>query len=387
MASILAVGTEVTSGQIINTNAAWLANQLEDLGIEVRWHLAVPDDRPTIRRALEIAARESHLIFVTGGLGPTTDDFTREVVAEHLDLPLEYHEQVFNEIEHRLKSVGAPVFVSHKQQGYFPAGSRRLRNSAGTADAFEIVKDQKRYFVLPGPPRELEAIWKDHLLRELESTIPETARLRLLRLDCIGKTEAEIAEITETALQGSGLKLGYRIHRPYVEVKVWAPYVLAKETEKKIEELKIKLGEALISQDGHDVVKSLLEILRPTQFTKIHLVDACTAGMLSERFGPWIRQLHRSIHVETRAAPIEASDSALKDLLRTGQGDLVLAIAGLHRSGSWGIGLIKDGISRTSLFPPRPHFAENLDRHRRYAVERAAVEWQNWVQLRTISLS
>src|SRR4051812_12548700 len=114
-ASILAVGTELTSGQITNRNAAWISEKLVDLGIHVVLHETVADDRPMIRGALDRCAQVSQLIFVTGGLGPTTDDFTREVIADWLGQKLEFHEDAWQKILTRLGVYGIPIAESNRQ--------------------------------------------------------------------------------------------------------------------------------------------------------------------------------------------------------------------------------------------------------------------------------
>src|SRR4051794_7715109 len=114
-ASILAVGTELTTGQVTNRNAAWISEQLVHLGVEVVLHETVPDDRHGIRRALDHCAGLSQFIFVTGGLGPTTDDFTREIIAEWLGQPLQFHEEIWKQVSTRLTDLGVPVAESNRQ--------------------------------------------------------------------------------------------------------------------------------------------------------------------------------------------------------------------------------------------------------------------------------
>ena len=107
-ASILAVGTELTTGQITNRNAAWISERLTSLGVEVVLHETVPDERNRILHALQNCEQHSQFIFVTGGLGPTSDDFTREVIAQWLKKPLLFDPETWNQVTDRLKRIGIP---------------------------------------------------------------------------------------------------------------------------------------------------------------------------------------------------------------------------------------------------------------------------------------
>ncbi|MCM2324110.1 MAG: competence/damage-inducible protein A, partial [Oligoflexia bacterium] len=140
-ASVLAVGTELTAGETLNRNAAWISEKLTRLGVEVVLHETVRDSRPEILAALEHCGRSSELLFVTGGLGPTTDDFTREVIAEWIGKPLQFHEPSWTGIQERLRQLAVPVAPSNRQQCFFPEGARVLPNSQGTANGFLLQKD------------------------------------------------------------------------------------------------------------------------------------------------------------------------------------------------------------------------------------------------------
>ncbi len=223
-AAILTVGTELTSGQILDRNSRTLAERLTGLGLEVVLHACVPDDRARILHALEAASVQADTLFVTGGLGPTSDDFTREVVAQFLASPLEYFSPAWEAIETRLTRLGVPVAESNRQQCYFPRHAEVLPNDAGTAAGFSaaFADDRKRLWVLPGPPAEIDAIWTRS---RLDDSIRAHARILTRRTlktwQLIGKSEAAVGEIVERALAGSGLLTGYRAHRPFIEVKVW----------------------------------------------------------------------------------------------------------------------------------------------------------------------
>lgn len=219
-AAIIAIGTEVTSGEINNTNSRWLAQKLEEKNIEVLMHITVPDEKTLMFEAFSWAEKNCDMIFTTGGLGPTTDDFTREIIAEYYKTKL-----VFDRSEHqRLKELFATrdrqIKEAHKQQCYFPENSKQLDNLKGTAKGFMISGGNSTLYALPGPPKEVESVWDNGVLKDL----PEVAETtRLYKWEFNGISESEIAEKVEALFSGTSVKLGYRANKPRVIVKAWVP--------------------------------------------------------------------------------------------------------------------------------------------------------------------
>ena len=223
-ASIIGIGTELTLGQILNRNAQWISEKLQLLGVETVIHLAVPDHEQLILESLDFTADRSDLIFTTGGLGPTTDDFTKEVIAKWTGKILQYDSASWDRIVEIFKNRGAVIREFQKQQAFFPAGADILTNNAGTANAFSMdlagKYSNKKLYVLPGPPLEIETLWADHISQQLEVLCKDLDPYVTYSWDCQNAGESEIAFRTEAALQGCSLTKGYRVHKPYVEVKL-----------------------------------------------------------------------------------------------------------------------------------------------------------------------
>ena len=309
-ATVLAIGTELTTGQIINRNASWISAQLVDLGIEVVAHLTVPDEHTLILEALDRCRTMSQLIFITGGLGPTTDDFTREVVATWLRQPLDYHTEVWAEVHARLTRLGVTVAESNRQQCYFPRGAQILSNPQGTAAGFscdlpsELIEDSPKIWVLPGPPLEINAIWEiSHSLieSEIRRRVPGLVPTRLFTWQCIGKSEAELGEITENALRGSQLKTGYRAHRPFVEIKVWCKEENYSEKQPYLEKLVAAIAPWIFSTQGEDWAEHFLKNLSPKRKTVI--IDGASGGLLAGRLCDpirrWVKHQPSTLRLET----------------------------------------------------------------------------------------
>lgn len=385
-ASILAIGTELTTGQITNRNAAWLSERLTDLGVEVVLHETVADDRPMIRSALDRCRGLSSMIFVTGGLGPTTDDFTRESIAEWLGRPLRWHEPSWTKITDRLARLGIPVAESNRQQCSFPEGAQVIVNDHGTADAFTAptADGEARIWALPGPPREVEAVWSAGIADGVRARVPAAKPRKLLTWQCIGKSEAELGELTERALAGSGLATGYRAHRPYVEIKVWVADEELAAKRAYLEALDQAIGPWIATRQGEDLGALLLTEL--ARATEIEVVDAATGGILAERLGAWLRKPENAAQAAnvtmatewvSPASPREWVEGVLAE---ADPESLTLAIAGFTEQGEWALGLREGDRMRSEPLASPFRRPEVLDRARIHATELALKRWREWLR-------
>lgn len=287
IATVLGIGTELVDGQIVNKNAAWISEKLKSLGLTTKLHLVVPDERKLISEALDFCAQNSDLMFVTGGLGPTTDDFTRELIAEWTGLALEWDENSWQHIKERLEPRGYVVKDIQRQQCYFPKGSRIIKNVEGTANAFYVEAKGKKIFILPGPPREIEAVWKSDIAAWLEKSVEGMDPYITRHWDTIGMGESDVATLVEQALANVNIEKGYRVHLPYVEVKL----SFFKSQEEKMRIHVEKVTEALrgitITRDQQDVPLMLSLALKP--FNSVSLQDSATGQFLINRMLPVMR--------------------------------------------------------------------------------------------------
>jgi nicotinamide-nucleotide amidase len=192
-AQLLTIGTEITSGEIVNSNASWISLRLEEMGVRVLTHLTVRDHRKDILSALN-SLNEGELIIVTGGLGPTSDDLTRECMALYWQDKLEFDQDVWDELEKLYNQRGLPLREAHRWQCQFPVMSERLKNPVGTALGFAMEFGGRNYFVMPGPPKELEGMWNlevEPRLRKLLKPSP----MKWVRWTCLGVPDNQLAFI------------------------------------------------------------------------------------------------------------------------------------------------------------------------------------------------
>ncbi len=291
-ASILAIGTELTRGQIFNKNAATVSEKLLHYGVETYIHITVPDDRKVILENLILLESQSDMIFITGGLGPTSDDFTREVVADWLQKPLVFDEKSWAHIVQRLSSRGFPVRDMQKQQCYFPEGSEVLENKEGTAHAFKFKKNAKTIFVLPGPPREIESVWQDHIAAWLKVETKDIAKRITRSWDTIGVGESDVAYTVENVLaafqKSNQLEVGYRVHLPYVEVKLSLNEKDTAIFHETLLQLNEKLTPITIARNFEDIAERLTTKIALADFT---FYDFLTKGFLHARLSPYLKNV------------------------------------------------------------------------------------------------
>ena len=302
-ASLLAIGTELTTGQIVNKNGATLSQKLNSFGLEIVHHLVVPDDRAEILRALEYCSG-SQMIFITGGLGPTSDDFTRDVIAEWTQQELIFDELAWQHVSDRLLSRGFAVKEIQRQQCYFPKTSEILKNSNGTAHGFLITntnyKHQPSIFVLPGPPREIDAIWDAYINQWVEKKTQHIDKKITRSWDTMGVGESDVALLVEKVFEGKKISssntqtetaalpfdIGYRVHLPYVEVKLTYPMSARFTCELFVEKVDQALATITVLKDFSDIVSLFGKKVEGHEFA---IYDFATHGYLHNRLAPVLK--------------------------------------------------------------------------------------------------
>ena len=219
--AVLSIGTELTRGELANSNAAWLASELTAIGFEVFEHAVVDDDRARIGSTLARLAGLARVVVVTGGLGPTTDDVTTDAVARSLGVPLERDATSLEHIRRRLEKFGRTLTDANSKQADFPAGATVLPNPVGTAPGFSVRVGACDAYFMPGVPREMKLMFEEQVVPRVRALAPNTLVQSRLRL--FGLPESIVGEkLSGVEQEFVGTTIGYRAHFPEVEVKVLA---------------------------------------------------------------------------------------------------------------------------------------------------------------------
>jgi nicotinamide-nucleotide amidase len=280
--ALVSIGTEITRGELANTNAAWLADQLVELGFELVEHCSVPDDRVAIVETLRRLSTHCRVILCTGGLGPTTDDFTAECAAKLIGRPLVTHEPSLDAIRRKLERAGRTVSASNAKQAELPEHAEVLANPVGTAPAFAVPFGKALIAFLPGVPREMKAIFEEHLVAMLRPLIePKTAQRRLCTYGWPESVVGDKLAGVEAAFPG--VTIAYRAHIPDVEVKVHArgEDLAAAQSlcERATQEVKARLLEVLYGEDDDTFPAVVGRVLR-SRGLQFAIAESCTGGLL-----------------------------------------------------------------------------------------------------------
>jgi nicotinamide-nucleotide amidase len=280
--AILCIGTELTRGELVNTNAAWLSERLVEIGFEPAEHVVVPDDRPLIVETLRRLASTSRAVLVTGGLGPTTDDFTAECAAKLLGRPLVTHEPSLEAMRRKLERAGRTMSASNAKQAELPEHAEALPNAVGTAPGFVIPYGSAKLFFMPGVPREMKAMFDEHVVPALRPMIEPTTAQRRLRT--YGWPESVVGDkLAGVEAAMPGVTIGYRASVPEVEVKVHARGANLAEAQQLCEratlEVKARLLEVLYGEDDDTFPAVVGRTLR-SRGLRLAIGESCTGGLV-----------------------------------------------------------------------------------------------------------
>lgn len=282
-AAVLSTGTELTRGELVNTNATWLADALTTLGFDVVALDTVGDDEARLTAAFRRLGAEHDVLVCTGGLGPTTDDLTNATVAKVLGVPLERDAGSVEAIRARLARFGRTLSDTNAKQADFPRGATILPNAWGTAPGFAVKLERALACFLPGVPSEMEAIFSAHVVPLLEPLAP--ARRHQVRLRTFGMAESEVNDRLKGVEAAFGVVIGYRASLPEIEVKVLADGTSASDAEARARaaanEVRSRLGAIVYGEGTTPLAAVLLEAMRERGLT-LAVAESCTGGLAAE---------------------------------------------------------------------------------------------------------
>ncbi|MBI3201717.1 MAG: competence/damage-inducible protein A [Myxococcales bacterium] len=287
-AAVLCIGTELTRGEIVNTNASWLAEMLTDRGGEVGAIEAIADDRALIVETLHRLSARHLVIVCTGGLGPTTDDITSECVAQVLGVPLRRDDASLDAIRARMEKFGRVMADSNQKQADFPEGARVLQNRKGTAPGFQVGLGHAQAFFMPGVPREMKTMFVEQVAPALAPFVQ--GQMFQVRLKTFGMTESAVNDRLAGIEAAHAVTLAYRAHFPEIEVKVLARGDGCRERARAAADAVIdRLGPDVVYGEGDVTFAEQLGKLLVERKLTLAVAESCTGGgvgrLLTERSG------------------------------------------------------------------------------------------------------
>lgn len=285
-AEIISVGSELLLGQILNTNAQFLSKELALLGINVYHHTAVGDNAIRMKDVIQNAQKRSNFIILTGGLGPTKDDVTKQTLAKLLQVDLVYHEEALTKIENYFKKTKRTMTENNRRQALVIKGAHVLENQHGMAPGMVYVHNEIIYILLPGPPHELQPMF----LNEVKPFLQEQGYLshfilsRVLRFYGIGESQLE-SELEDLIESQSNPTIAPLATRGEVTIRLTAKGATEEEVNKLLDEVEEKVLERTGKYFyGYDSTSLPIEVAKWLEKMNLRIASAesLTGGLFSE---------------------------------------------------------------------------------------------------------
>jgi nicotinamide-nucleotide amidase len=280
--AVLSIGTELTRGELVDSNAAWLSAELTAIGFEVIEHATVDDDRARIIAAIQRLAPRVRVLIATGGLGPTTDDVTTVAAAGAAGVSLARDETSLDQIRRRLEKFGRTMTESNAKQADFPIGADILPNPAGTAPGFGVRVGECCAYFMPGVPHEMKRMFEEQIVPRIRALAPNN--LYQSRLRTFGLPESVVGEkLVGVEAAFAGTTIGYRAHFPEIEVKVLArapSHAAARDVcERATAEVRARLG-AYVFGEAEDSFAGVVGRALRTRGWTLAIAESCTGGLV-----------------------------------------------------------------------------------------------------------
>lgn len=278
VAELLTIGDEILKGCILNSNAQYLGTRLTAVGFLCSYQSVCADVEAEIRDALDRALTRSDVIIMTGGLGPTPDDVTREAVSSYFNVPLKFSATQYKRILKYFRAVKKDVPEECKKEAQFPANAKPLNNSCGIALGFSIQVGKKWIFVLPGVPREMKKMYEDSIVPILKREFKEAKPKFSLTIETVGLGESTIM----TKLGKDFFKLpfdfGIYPHPGYVTIRLQMEKKSVYDALKKY--VAKKIGDDVYAWEEMTLAEATGKLLRKKK-KKLAVAESCTAGLLA----------------------------------------------------------------------------------------------------------
>lgn len=282
-ACILSVGTEILMGSIINTNTQFLSEKLNEYGVSVLYHCSVGDNPERLKDIFNYYLNEVDIIITTGGLGPTQDDLTKEVISEAMACPLVRDEEIYNKITGFFKSIDRPMSENNAKQALVPVGGMALQNDMGTAPGIYIGKKDKHVFLLPGPPREMSHLFDLHVGPMIAKEKNQVILSNYIKIFGMGESSVEDKLLPLIDKQTNPTIATYA-KSGEIEVRVTAGADTLDAAQRlltpMVNDICDLFGDVVYSRDGGSLAEVVAKDLMKRKLT-LSVAESCTGGLLA----------------------------------------------------------------------------------------------------------
>ena len=331
-AEVLTVGSELVLGQLVDTNASFIARELSEIGVGLAFHTTVGDDKELMRQAFKLALQRCQIVITTGGIGPTEDDLTREIAAEILGRELILRPELMEHIQGLFKRMGYHMADNNRRQAYLPEGATAIHNPRGTAPAFRYEYDDRVLICLPGVPAETEPLLRENVIPFLQKKYSPGGRVwinRVLKVCGVGESNVD-AQIKEIIRSSQNPIIGLQASPSETKVRLTARAETRKEAEALLDQgearIRERLGPMIFGQGEETLAGNTAGLLRDKGLS-LAVAENVTQGLVTAELGRLLHlgQLKGSL-VLGAPTPIDELCERIQDEF---QADLALAVTGL----------------------------------------------------------
>ena len=318
-AEIIAIGDELTSGERLDTNSQWISQQLEQQGIRTLFHTTVGDDLEAMIGVLRISARRAPLLVITGGLGPTADDLTRQALAAATGTELKLDSGVLEQISQMFSSRGRQMPAANEIQAMFPLGSQVIPNPYGTAPGIDlempgVEQPACRLFALPGVPAEMKQMWVQTVAPRIQGSIRSQQVIMHHRVKCFGAGESQLeGMLPDLIRRGREPRVGITVHKATITLRLTASgtdreacWLKMQPTLSTIHEC---LGDLVFGTEDDELEHAVIGLLQANR----HSLAVCewgTGGIVSQ----WLHAVSAENH-PLKGATVLREQASLQSLL------------------------------------------------------------------------
>lgn len=285
-AALLSIGDELALGQTVDTNSAWLARQLATVGVDAKLHLTVDDDRGAIEEALRYLSTKADLLLVSGGLGPTEDDLTRDALAAVLDAPLDADDRWVEQLKTFFEQRGRAMPERNKVQALVPRGAELIWNHHGTAPGLRAKLNNAEVVVMPGVPKEMQLMFeRDVLPRVAERAGGRAIVSRTLHTFGVGESDVAVRVGGDLMMRGRNPSVGTTVANGVVSLRVNSRFDTRKQAGEELEATvalcKERLGDLIYGSDDDELQHVVSTMLRERNLT-VATAESCTGGLIGK---------------------------------------------------------------------------------------------------------
>lgn len=286
-AEIVTTGTEILLGEIVDTNAAWIAQQLRDVGVNLYYKTTVGDNLVRVQNVISLCLSRSDVIIVSGGIGPTKDDITRQAIAEATNRPLVMHAGALETLKARFARFGAEMTENNLQQAMIPTGATLIENPVGTAPGFIVETETGTVIALPGVPREMKHLMLETVLPYLRERLNNEGIIRRRVLRTVGIGESTIDDRLSDFMLWANPTVGLAAHTAQCDVRITARASSAAEADTMLDALESaireRIGQFIYSATAEEPFATVVGRLLQFSGAQVAILESNTGGEVAKR--------------------------------------------------------------------------------------------------------